>query len=138
MNYRTVFHKFVAKAGIQQIRSVPRYYTPTYELGMQHGRVITVSDMLKAIEYATRFIMIHFDIDQEKYKEALYFLRICELRFQNKSTRALKKKAIHFANEVLHEIADSYATSNAAKKENEEIHFALDLLIEMMPEIPEY
>jgi len=86
--------------------------------------------MLNQIEYAVRFIRANFDIDQNKYKETLEFLKMCKLIFQNKSPGKPNKSMAHFVVEVFHEIQDLHAKNEAMRKENEKIALALDLLIE--------
>lgn len=125
--WRGVFNRM----GIQQISNMPKFFTPTFVLGVRNGRPITVADMLNAIVYAIRFIKANFDVDQEKYAETLKFLKVSKAFFENKRTRPSKKKILHFVVDVFHEMQDMGTVNDEQKKVNEEISLVLDLLIEM-------
>lgn len=131
MKYNVNLQNLANKVGIQRMYNVPQRYIPTYVLYESNGRNITVSDMLKQIEYTVRFIKNNFNVDQQKYKETLEFLKMCELRFQNKSPGKPRKSMAHFAVDVFHEIQDLHANNEAIKKKNEDIAMILDLLIDM-------
>ena len=122
---------FAKKIGFEKINEFPEHFTPTFVLAVANGHSITVSEMLKQIEYAIRFIKANFDVDQKKYSETLKFLKLCELRFQNHSSSKPKKNMLHFAVEVFHEIQDMHAKDEKTKKENENISLFLDILIDM-------
>lgn len=127
INYKDLTNKF----GIQKIYKLPVRFTPTYVIGVANNQNITVSNMLNQIQYIVRFIKANFDVDQKKYKETLQFLKLCELRFQNKSSMEPKKKMAHFTVEVFHEIKDMYAKNEAMRRENENNAIFMDMLIDM-------
>ena len=107
-------------------------FTSTYKLDVRNGHPITVADMSEAISHAIQFIKAH-DVNQEKYKLALEVLKLCQLRFMNKQTRKPNKREWHSLIDVIHEMEDMRARSDADRKENEKIALALDLLIDMSP-----
>ena len=109
----------------------PNSFTSTYVLDIRNGHTITVADMLETISHAVQFIKAHFDVNQEKYKLALEALKLCQLRFLNKQHRKPHKREWHFLIDVIHEMEDMCAKSDADRKENERIAFELDLLINM-------
>ena len=53
----------------------------------------------------------------------------------NKNTRGLSKGCVHYTVDVLHEIADMNAVTQAQKAENAQIAFMLDALIDLVDEI---
>lgn len=130
MNYNANFQGLANKVGIKRMYNTPQRYVPTYVLCEANGCRITVSDMLKQIEYTVRFVKNNFNVDQQKYKETLEFLKMCELRFQNKSPGKPRKSMAHFAVEVFREIKDMYAKNEIMKAENENMAIALDWLID--------
>ena len=107
------------------------FFTSTYVLDVRNGNPITVADMLERISYAIQFIKAHFDVNQEKYKLALEALKICQLRFLNKQPQKPNKREWHFLIDVIREMEDMRARSDADRKENERIAFELDLLIDI-------
>lgn len=125
-NYKNLFDN----CGIQKVNVMPDRFTPTYVLGEVNNQSITVSDMLDQIKYTVRFIKANFNVDQEKYKETLVFLNLCQLRLQNQSTRQPTKQMAHFVVAVFHEIKDAHAKNDDMKRENEKISIALDMLID--------
>ena len=131
MKCNIIYKDLANKAGIQKMCNLPARFTPTYVIGVVHGQNITVSDMLSQIQYIVSFIKANFDVNQKKYKEALQFLKLCELRFQNKSSMKLKKKIAHSIVEVFHEIKDMYAENDIMKRENENIAISINMLIDM-------
>lgn len=131
MNKNAQWKQVFQKTGMQQIDNIPKYFVPTYVLGVRNGQSITVADMLNAIEYAIRFIKANFDVDQEKYAETLKFLKVSQAFFENKRTKPSKKKTLHFVVDVFHEMQDMRAVNDEQKKVNEEISLALDLLIDI-------
>lgn len=130
MSYNGKKDEFAARFGIYHIGNTPARFEATTKLGMRNGQWITVSDMLKAIEYAIRVIGATFDVDQQKYKEALSVLKFFRLRFLNQSAREPRKEALHYLVDVVHEIEDLRAIDDKMKKENEKIALALDMLID--------
>ena len=131
MKYNVNLQNLANKVGIKRMYNTPQRYVPTYVLCEANGRRITVSDMLKQIEYTVRFIKNNFNVDQQKYKETLEFLKMCELKFQNKSPGKPRKSMAHFVVEVFREIQDIHAKNEIMKAENENMAIALDLLIDM-------
>ncbi len=121
----------VNKAGIQRIYKPAKRYMPTTVLCEANGCDITVSDVLEQIEYTVRFIKGNFNVDQQKYKETLDFLRMCKRIFQNESSGKPRKSMAHSTVEVIHEIQDMHAQNKIMKAENENIAITLDLLIDM-------
>lgn len=131
MSYNArIIDEFAIRFGIQYIGNAPYRFEPSTKLGMKNGQWITVSDMLKAIEYTVRFIRATFDVDEQKYKETLSVLKFFNLRFLNKSSKAPRREAMHYLVEVVHEMEDMRAVDDEMKKENEKIALALDLLID--------
>ena len=130
MKFDAKLNNLARKLGVK-VKGMPKIYTPTYVLGNRNGQSITVSDMLKAIEYAIQFIKANFNVNQEKYGAALKVFKIAELRFRNKQGRNPNKKELHFWVDVIHEIEDMRAKNDVGKKENEKIALALNLLIDM-------
>ena len=131
MNRNAQWKEVFKKTGMQRIENMPRYFVPTYVLGVRNGHSITVADMLNAIEYAIRFIKANFDVDQEKYAETLKFLKASKALFENKRTKISKKETLHFVVDVFHEMEDMNAVNDEQKKVNEEIALVLDLLIDI-------
>lgn len=131
MKYNVNLQNLAKGTGIQKVYNRPQRYVPTYVLCEVNGRNITVSDMLEQIKRAVQFIKENFDVDQQKYKEALDFLKICKRIFQNESPSKPRKSMAHFAVEVFHEIRDMHANNEIMKAENERMAIALDLLIDM-------
>ena len=131
MNRNARWKEVFQKTGIRRIDNMPKYFMPTFVLGVRNGHPITVADMLKVIEYAIRFIKANFDVDQKKYAETLKFLKASKALFENKRTKASKKETLHFVVDVFHEMEDMNAVNDEQKKVNEEIALVLDLLIEM-------
>lgn len=131
MNRNARWKEVFQKTGIRRIDNMPKYFMPTFVLGVRNGHHITVADMLKVIEYAIRFIKANFDVDQKKYAETLKFLKASKALFENKRTKASKKETLHFVVDVFHEMEDMNAVNDEQKKVNEEIALVLDLLIEM-------
>lgn len=124
------FNQIQRMTGIQKINRVPQKFTPMYVLGVHQGREITVSDMLQQIKYALRYIKANFDVNQEKYKIAIAFLMFCELRLNNQSAKKPNKRALHLVIDVFHEMQDRFAKDDAAKRKNEDISLAIDILID--------
>lgn len=131
MNRNARWKEVFQKTGIRRIDNMPRYFIPTFVLGVRNGQSITVADMLKVIEYAIRFIKANFDVDQEKYAETLKFLKASKALFENKRTKISKKETLHFVVDVFHEMEDMNAVNDEQKKVNEEIALVLDLLIDI-------
>ena len=121
---------FIRNSGIQQF-NIPKIFLPTHVLAVQNGKNITVSDMLNVIETAVKFIKANFNVNQEKYAETLKFLKICKLRFENQHTKQPKKKIVHFAADVFHEMQDMNASNDEEKRQNEDFFMKLDFLIDM-------
>lgn len=97
--------------------------------------ILRVSDILGIISYYVNFITANFDVDTEKYSQALLFLKTLRLIFMNKNTRGFSKECVHYTVDVLHEIADMNAVSQVQKAENAQIAFMLDALIDLIDEI---
>lgn len=131
MNRNAQWKEVFKKTEMQRIDNVPKYFVPTYVLGVRNGRSITVADMLNAIEYAICFIKANFGVDQEKYAQTLKFLKASKAFFENKRTTTSKKETLHFVVDVFHEMGDMHAVNDEQKKVNEEISLVLDLLIDI-------
>lgn len=131
MKRKSQWREVYNRIGIQQISNMPKFFTPTFVLGVRNGRSITVADMLNAIVYAIRFIKANFDVNQEKYAETLKFLKATKAIFENKQSKTVRKQTLHFVVDVFHEMEDLRAVNEEQKKMNEEIALALDLLIDM-------
>lgn len=131
MNRNAQWKEIFQKTGIQRIDNMPKFFTPTFVLGVRNGKTVTVADMLNAIVYAIRFIKANFDVDQEKYAETLKFLKARKDFFENKQPKESKKETLHFVVDVFHEMEDMHAVNDDQKKVNEEIALALDLLIDI-------
>lgn len=131
MKCNIIYKDLANKVGIQKIYNLPVRFTPIYVIGVVNGQNVTVSDMLSQIQYIVRFIKVNFNVNQKKYKETLQFLKLCELRFQNKSSMKPRKEMAHFTVEVFHEIEDMYAKNEAMKRENENIAISMNMLIDM-------
>ena len=123
------------KANINDFLQVSRSqnFTATTILATsKNGNPITVSNILGAISYYIDYITANYDVNMEKYSQAILFLKSLNLLFTNQSSKGVSKDCIHYAVDVLHEIADRHTTTSTQVKDNAKTAIALNVLIDLI------
>lgn len=107
-----------------------RFYNTQVLVDFIDGRSITVADLLKSIENMLSLIKATFDVNQEKYSEAIKLLQALQMILYNQKPNDLKKEKMNLLIDVVHELSDLNATNDFQKQENERIVYIFKLLIE--------
>lgn len=106
--------------------------TSTTVLGEIDNQEITVSRMLFAAEYYTKFIREHFDVDEKPYSLTLIALNILKLRLNNQNPGKPTAEQLKSVVDVFHEIADLHSQPEITKQENERIANQLKMMIDIL------
>ena len=123
----------IEKIGIKELFIVPHGKLQGNTVLATNGKEnLTVSQMLKSVEYLIKFIKDNFDVNENRYSVTIIFLKSVQLVLNNGSADKPTKDDAHIIIDVMHEIADIHAKSEGEKKLNEEIAVALNLLIEAL------
>ena len=123
----------IEKIGIKELFIVPHGKLQGNTVLATNGKEnLTVSQMLKSVEYLIKFIKDNFDVNENRYSVTIIFLKSVQLVLNNGSADKPTKDDAHIIIDVMHEIADIHAKSEGEKKLNEEIAVALNLLIETL------
>ena len=123
----------IEKIGIKELFIVPHGKLQGNTVLATNGKEnLTVSQMLKSVEYLIKFIKDNFDVNENRYSVTIIFLKSVQLVLNNGSADKPTKEDAHIIIDVMHEIADIHAKSEGEKKLNEEIAAALSLLIETL------
>lgn len=96
------------------------------------AKMMTVADALKTAGYILDFIKANFDIREKKYSETLIFVKTVILALHNQTVMRPSKERMHYVVDVMHEIADMHETSPEACRDNAQIAFQLNTMIDML------
>lgn len=131
MNYNVPYYRFIRNYGLDEIYGVQHgRYTSTTILATCGEQNITVSDVLKAAGYLNNFIKANFDVTDTRYSETLFFLKTLNMVYTNQPTKKPSAECLHYAVDVLHEIADMQATCSMERRANAQIALTLDAMID--------
>lgn len=131
-NYNDNYTKDLLKMlGIKKVYYINyRFYNTQVLVDYIDGRSITVADILKSIENMLSLIKATFNVDQEKYSEAIKLLHALQMILNNRKPKDLRKEKMNLLIDVVHELSDLNATNDFQKQENERIAYIFKLLIE--------
>ena len=93
---------------------------------------LTVSWLLKSVEYLIKFIKNNFDVDEYRYSITITYLKVVQLVLNNGKAARPNKEDANIIIDVMQEIADIHAKNDSEKKLNEEIAVALKCLVEIL------
>ena len=131
-NYNDNYTKDLLKMlGIKKVYYINcRFYNTQVLVDYIDGRSITVADLLKSIENMLSLIKATFDVNQEKYSEAIKLLQALQMILNNQKPKDLRKEKMNLLIDVVHELSDLNTTNDFQKQENERIAYIFKLLIE--------
>ncbi len=121
------------KIGIKELFEIPYGKLQGNTVLATNGKDnLTVSQLLKSVEYLIKFIKDNFDVDEYRYSITIIFLKSVQLVLNNRKADKPSKEDAHFIIDVMHEIADIRAKNDSEKKLNEEIAVSLNCLVEIL------
>lgn len=121
------------KIGIKELFEIPYGRLQSNTVLATNGKDnITVSQLLKSVEYLIKFIKDNFDVDEYRYSVTIIYLKSVQLALNNRKAEKPNKEDAHAIIDVMHEIADMRAKNDSEKKLNEEIAVSLNCLVEIL------
>lgn len=86
-------HDLMEKIGIRELFAVTHGKLQGSTVLATNGKEkLTVSQMLKSVEYLIKFIKDNFDVDEEQYSVTIIFLKFVQLVLNNGSANKPTKK----------------------------------------------
>jgi hypothetical protein len=121
-----------SQRAINQLFNNQGYFTPTQVIHQKNGQLLTVSNILSVIGYATKAIeTLGVKIDG-KYSVALMILNTIDLALNNRKPDKPLNKALHLANDVLSEVAKKVADDERAGQVISGTSLLFDLTIDFL------
>ena len=123
----------IEKIGIKELFEIPYGNLQGNTVLATNGKDnLTVSQLLKSVEYLIKFIKDNFAVDEYRYSITILYLKSVQLVLNNRRVSKPNKKDAHIIIDVMQEIADIHAHNGSEKKFNKEIAVALNCLVEIL------